>query len=618
MPNFNKDRIFNESSTKVLMREYENLKQDYTNVNAIKYKALYENQSLLFILQNSRYIFAEPMRGFDFYKNIILNVKIPLVLVENEYEKVRQYVDENEKNMSEEMCFMYDLLLTILKQKVESLIHTINLYSSSMERPESVFEYYDALYILQKSNGKDKEAFEKFISFYTEEKDTRNIIDAVHLGIDGCETTEAELYRYLKECYVEEPTTEGDYKLNMYVSNVLKRMMLDSYINKGVSSFKNMNLRHFIFGLSGITETDLTESVLIEKVSEFDMHYSTPENTVNRLFEDELYSEMFKEENIEEKLNRLVCERAIASMSLGFALLDHEFYEKTVVSNSLIERICFESTEIEKIPQTINEQIKFLESVIENIENEIESVSESYFAKDGGPSKIVAREIGMQNPEEKKKELESSKENKKSNIYSPADDFDEEDDESEITEKKDDYPEVEKPEKKNIFQRVQNKAIDANVQFKKKVAEGKRKSVDVKNAGKAVAKIPMSVTDSIKKTVNDWDEMDDNRRKEYIIKPGFRKKYFRALKLCIMHYGAFAINPVLNIVLFICQKFSNTKDVRIRNELTRELKAEIKVTEEKIDDAKAAGDNKQKYQLMRIKEKLEAELVRVGANSKFI
>ena len=43
--------------------------------------------------------------------------------------------------------------------------------------------------------------------------------------------------------------------------------------------------------------------------------------------------------------------------------------------------------------------------------------------------------------------------------------------------------------------------------------------------------------------------------------------------------------------------------------------AEIKVTEEKIEDARKRDDDKQKYQLMRIKEKLEAEMQRVNMNA---
>ena len=65
-------------------------------------------------------------------------------------------------------------------------------------------------------------------------------------------------------------------------------------------------------------------------------------------------------------------------------------------------------------------------------------------------------------------------------------------------------------------------------------------------------------------------------------------------------------------------KFSKTKDERMRNELVRELQTEIKVCEEKIEDAKSKGDNKAKYQLMRTKEKLDAEMARVTTNSKVI
>ena len=146
----------------------------------------------------------------------------------------------------------------------------------------------------------------------------------------------------------------------------------------------------------------------------------------------------------------------------------------------------------------------------------------------------------------------------------------------------------------------------------------KRKKTDARNAGKAVATIPMNIADSAKKQVEKWDEADDNRRKEYMIKPGTRKIYFRTLRYGLMHFGAFQINPILNIVLVICRKLSSSKNDRIRNELTRELQAEIRVTEEKIEDAKAAGENDKKYKLMRIKEKLEAELARVGMNSKSI
>ena len=58
--------------------------------------------------------------------------------------------------------------------------------------------------------------------------------------------------------------------------------------------------------------------------------------------------------------------------------------------------------------------------------------------------------------------------------------------------------------------------------------------------------------------------------------------------------------------------------LKVRNEFVAELDTEIKVCEEKINDANSQGDQQQKYQLMRLKDKLSIERERVIANSKYI
>ena len=68
----------------------------------------------------------------------------------------------------------------------------------------------------------------------------------------------------------------------------------------------------------------------------------------------------------------------------------------------------------------------------------------------------------------------------------------------------------------------------------------------------------------------------------------------------------------------LLRHFSKDKDRRLRNELTRELDAEIRICDEKINDANSDGDKQEKYKLMRIKEKLVAEKNRVQLNSKYI
>ena len=66
----------------------ENLKKDYNKMNVLKYKSLYENESLSFILDNSRYIFSEPMKGLEFYERVINNSCIPFNRMEDEYHKL--------------------------------------------------------------------------------------------------------------------------------------------------------------------------------------------------------------------------------------------------------------------------------------------------------------------------------------------------------------------------------------------------------------------------------------------------------------------------------------------------------------------------------------------------
>ena len=141
---------------------------------------------------------------------------------------------------------------------------------------------------------------------------------------------------------------------------------------------------------------------------------------------------------------------------------------------------------------------------------------------------------------------------------------------------------------------------------------------DVVNAGKAVMALPMNVVKEIKKVGADLDKADDERRKSFMTDPGFRKKSFHNLKMAIMYGTAVQINLALVPIIMIIRHFSKDKDIRIRNELIREIETEIKVCEEKISDASSAGDTKEKYRLMRIKEKLSAELARVKSNSKYV
>jgi len=663
----NKNRVLNESPKKVLIREYNNLKNDYTKRNAFSYKSLYENASLSFILENSQYIFTEPMKGCDFYKNVIEKSTIPFHLMEMECDKVSDYIEENLDNMSDFQKSLYINLKESVDTKYENMKNSIHLYTSIMKDVDSVVPYYDALY--EYSKDPKKEFIDDLDTFFTE-SDSINLMDSINI-ISSVPELYTNLLEYVEESYIEDPSVPDDYELNSYTTNVIKRMMKDSYIKEKVSSISNMNLRHTIMGLSGINDVDSIIELTTETTDDISLsEYTEASSVINDIYEDIALQPILEEENDEEKATRLICEKSVVDMDLAFALVDS--YYDDICDNSIIEKALADSNI--SVPTNAIEQTKLLQEMSDNLKNEILLICEKYFTPEGSPSSIVARSTGAPGTDERMTKQKDNKENSNDNYtpYQLSNELD--DDKNDNKEKSDvegtkksdkldddkrskkkdakmnkyadmsideidfdestfedmlniDYfkededdpiPELSPPQKRNVFQRIQNKAIDTNVKFKKKVANAKRKRVDARNAAKASASIPKSVTSSIKRTVDDWDEMDDNRRKEYMIKPGFRKKYFRALKLCIVHYGAFAINPVLNIVLLICQRAGKSKDKRIKNELIRELRAEIDVTNEKIEDAKSNGDNKQKYQLMRINEKLKAEVVRLEANSKYV
>ena len=733
MIEFDKEKIFNGSPVKMLRNKFEELKQDYTKANAIRYSQVYSEMALTDILDCSEYIFTEPMRGCAFYKDLMESCLIPYDRIEEEYDKVDRYLKANQKKMSPTMLTEYTELFGDLERMLTKTCYTRIMYEAMHDNTHANDRFYDCFF-----NREDGVIEESTANSIYKSKGLR-LIDAITLGVKKPEKNASSLYKYMvEEALVENPTTPEEYQLNSYTTNVVRRMMKDPYISEAVNNLQNMNLRTLLKGLASEDQSEFLESVVVEHGDPDDIVYSTTENAVNMMFDDEDAHSIFAESDAQEKLNRLACEKAIVTMNESFLSMD-AIYGITAESTSnwdpIVEKICFESTSISKIPTDISDQVGMLKELAEKLDAEYQATYEAYYTSDGGPSKVVAMSVNEYIPKKA-----SKLKKKKAKDEDPDDDSDEDDDEDDTDDededddssdnghtesdaehhaklqakkdaqtakyaamndedinlnfneasedeeeeddkdsksgkatsdakaspakkddgkeandessddedepekdnssdkeeepKKDDSEkeseakenkkpakpvEVEKPQKRSLAQRIQNKALDTNAKVHKKLAEIHRKNIDRKNAAKAVGKIPAGAGGMLKKQISEWEEMDDDKRKEYIIKPGTRKKYFRALKFAIEHYIAFAINPLMNIVLLICQKFSHDKDIRIRNELIHELKTEQKVIDEKIRDM--SGDpkmNNEKYKLMRFKDKLDAEIVRVSANSKYV
>lgn len=190
-----------------------------------------------------------------------------------------------------------------------------------------------------------------------------------------------------------------------------------------------------------------------------------------------------------------------------------------------------------------------------------------------------------------------------------------EDDSDDSLEEEEEAP---KKPKEDFATKVQNKALDYDAKRKKKKEERDEKKMKLKNAGKAATEGQRSWFANAKKWTEKVDKMDDNRRKRFLVKPGNRHRIFRNFRLALTYGVTARINIFMVPYLMVLRHFSKEKDKRITNELARELDAEIKICDEKIADASADGDKKEKYKLMRIKDKLTAEKQRVQTNSRMI
>ena len=166
--------ILNSNPTKKLRIAFDNLKQNYTIENAEAYKKMYEDAPLSFIIENSRYIFSEPMLGYSFYKEQV--VENPYALLFENYEdeilKISAYITECGDGIPSKQKDMYNLLCSEMEEKCNDTYST-RMILRHANVDEYVKESYDVL--TDKSISKDaKEKVLKIVERHPEIKKTQH------------------------------------------------------------------------------------------------------------------------------------------------------------------------------------------------------------------------------------------------------------------------------------------------------------------------------------------------------------------------------------------------------------------------------------------------------------
>ena len=562
------EKIINATPQKRLINAYNSMKKNYNEATAQEYLNAYKDGSLSFLFENSRMIFSEPYFGFDFYKEAVTDLSLcHFTVLENEKEKVEDFIEENRDKMSSNQLEMYESLRNEMN---DILDHTkkSRLYANYIadERMLPMYEeaLSDALYAYKKSSTKD----ESEIISALESGD--NITNLVYLPY----INEAiSIPSYMKETVNELANSEITVDLphwQSYVERVIccNKLSHDSAYKEAVSNIGNKMNRVVFEYFMNTSILDQTNKLLLETVSNDDVNIVSGDTTVNNAFFNlfGLSSEVL--ESAEEKLHNTEYEDAVYNET--FRVLFREYQE------------CEDTSEIAE-GYTLFEKDMSIDEIAK-------LASTSFFDQEMITEDEDVSDDDVQN-------METSVNTN---------------DQAVNTGKKPQAP------KASLANRIQNKAMDNEAKFYSKKAIRQQKGQERKNAFKAVAAIPNHIMNSIRDQIHMLDEKDDERRERYIKAPGFRKKAFRNLKLAILYGGAASVKLAYVPVVALCRHFSKKKDIRIQNMLVRELNTEIKVCDEKISDAQSSGDNAEKYRLIRIREQLDAEMVRVKTNSKYI
>jgi hypothetical protein len=101
---------------------------------------------------------------------------------------------------------------------------------------------------------------------------------------------------------------------------------------------------------------------------------------------------------------------------------------------------------------------------------------------------------------------------------------------------------------------------------------------------------------------------EDTVKTELIESPGYRSTVFKASRLALklgMFGIAFTINPYIGAAYAALETTRFVDKERLRREVEGEMAAEMKILDDKIQKADEAGDMKSKYEMMRLRAKME-------------
>jgi len=164
-----------------------------------------------------------------------------------------------------------------------------------------------------------------------------------------------------------------------------------------------------------------------------------------------------------------------------------------------------------------------------------------------------------------------------------------------------------------IVGKIARKAALKGEEISRKTVHGiKKAGDDAKHVTTVAKKIPEHVDNLVNSTIDSIKKVDKDERRRRIIEGKYRYKLFKIIRNAIGLGAAFAVHPALAAIGFLVSVAMDKKaDDKVRKEILHELENELVIVSEKIEDAKGDQKRKEKYELMRIKNRLEDDITRI-------
>lgn len=649
MPILDTDRILNGTDVKQLIHGYETLRNQYSDELARDYRNYYIGKPLSFIMKNAKYIIPEPQFGLPFMRWIATAFPNPYSHIESLKDCINGYLEDNRSKMHPGVVEMYDNAVCELGKIL------------SGRSPEGATE------LSVVGDGVNEEFFDNCYAALCKERLNRSDEDTMRY-FDGCSPYEGctdfksylttipnmakvvYLTPYAKELCLESEMCESYSSMidtsdnggkakacNLVACERVQTLALSERFLESVNQFSNASLRALV---NGMLRANIGEEIIsaFKEATEDTVNpiYSDSKSGVNAILTESVFDELYKEDREKTReelleLKKTVYESVRETVHNHYIIMEEtDIYPETELFTLIKESMNVEG------PVTVDEAYKLITEAVSEVEANLHSFFEA--VGDGSANKVIRKSHMMYREDDPRIKTQNKKEvtSKKSNSVDDdeediEDDNLEEDSEQELPKStrvaSSDLPDSSNPNaanrkpqkpKEGIITKIQNKAMDAHKESKKKGAVLRKAGTGIKNAGKAVLKIPEGLIDGFKSIIRGFDAMDDNRRKEYMLQPGYRKKVLKNLRVAATYGLAGYTHALLVPVVWFGRKLSKEKNKRIRNEFARELDTEIKVCEAKIEDATADGNQKQKYQLIRLRDELARQKERVTTNGKYI